>query len=388
MRHKNKFLISIFLIVVSIFIFGFDFFPHQNEYGKFVRVGDMHYPRSGHKAVLLQDGRVLIVGGGRKEAEIYDPKTKKFYLTGKMLKQHGTFTATLLNNGNVLITGYSKETELFDPKTETFKLAGNLNYPKNYHTATLLQDGRVLIVGGQLIDTEKDYNHQKFKFAEYSEIYNPNTGKFEKVSKLNIPRSRHASILLNNGNVLVVGGITYNERLSSAEIYDVKNNKFIKLENMNSIRVSPQLIKLENGKILIIAGYANSDIGNKNCTDRTCGWQREIEAFDPEKKRFEEFILNNISEPTSKATLLKNGTILFSAGSKSVHWYVVTTKTSTILYPEKNEIIKGPELNQKRADHTATLLNDGSVLISGGKTIENEKSLKISELFKPNNCNK
>ena len=78
--------------------------------------------RAGHTATLLPDGRVLIVGG------LHD------------LEQ---------NLDSALATA-----ELWDPATGTSSPAGTLADGRSYHTATLLQDGRVLIAGGGLATLE------------------------------------------------------------------------------------------------------------------------------------------------------------------------------------------------------------------------------------------
>src|SRR5580693_8256921 len=62
-------------------------------------------PRSGHSATLLPDGKVLIVGGMRrnqdfyKSAELYDPATGKFKQTGEMNERRVGHIAVLLPSG-------------------------------------------------------------------------------------------------------------------------------------------------------------------------------------------------------------------------------------------------------------------------------------------------
>lgn len=68
-------------------------------------------PRSGHSATLLSDGRVLIAGGMRRNqdfyrsAEMYDPVTNAFRLTGELNTQRVGHAAVLLRSGKVLIAG-------------------------------------------------------------------------------------------------------------------------------------------------------------------------------------------------------------------------------------------------------------------------------------------
>lgn len=127
--------------------------------GRFVAAGDMTRVRHKHEAVLLADGRVLILGGSDERdgdgayasAEIYDPVRGNFTATGNMnssrYKLQGT--AVLLSNGKVLVAGGANRAEVFDPSRNTFSYAaGNMETPRLFATATRLRNGQVLIVGG------------------------------------------------------------------------------------------------------------------------------------------------------------------------------------------------------------------------------------------------
>ena len=125
--------------------------------GTFSAAGSLQYARSAHTATLLQDGKVLIAGGYRDgnylaTAELYDPDTGTFSLTGSLQQARSSHTATLLPNGKVLIAGgycgYNTYTaELYDPSAGTFTATGILDR-RDRHTATLLPSGKVLIAGG------------------------------------------------------------------------------------------------------------------------------------------------------------------------------------------------------------------------------------------------
>jgi len=57
--------------------------------------------------------------------------------------------AVQLASGRLLIAGGSKEVEVFDPATGKFQLAaGQMNEPWHFMTETKLRDGRVLLAGG------------------------------------------------------------------------------------------------------------------------------------------------------------------------------------------------------------------------------------------------
>src|SRR5579862_3122961 len=93
---RPRFLTS--FLIVGIFAVGFttvaaafrSTVPAEPHLGKLAPAAPMLEPRSGHSATLLSDGRVLIAGGMRrnqdfyKSAELFDPATGKFQLTGEM----------------------------------------------------------------------------------------------------------------------------------------------------------------------------------------------------------------------------------------------------------------------------------------------------------------
>lgn len=127
--------------------------------GRFTRAADMTRIRHKHDAVLLADGRVLVLGGSDERdgqpaytsAEIYDPVANTFGATGNMnssrYKLQGT--AVLLSNGNVLVAGGASRAEVFDPSSNTFSYAaGDLETPRLFATATRLRNGQILITGG------------------------------------------------------------------------------------------------------------------------------------------------------------------------------------------------------------------------------------------------
>ena len=125
-------------------------------------------PRYQHTATLLNNGKVLITRGltystttpptisTLASAELYDPTTLAFAATSNMSAGRSAHTATLLNNGQILISGGAGTTgaelasvwELYDPTTGIFTATGSMSVGRAAHTATLLSNGKVLIAGG------------------------------------------------------------------------------------------------------------------------------------------------------------------------------------------------------------------------------------------------
>ena len=173
--------------------------------GTFVPTGSMTVARYNHTATLLLDGRVLIAGGGYgsiASAELYDPGTGSFVATGSMTTFRSSHTATLLPNGRVLIAGGGANpaglgiggtsAELYDPSTGSFVATGSMTSVRTHHTATLLQNGKVLMAGGN--DTAD------------AELYDPDTGRFAATGPMTMVRWNHTATLLASGTVLMAGG--------------------------------------------------------------------------------------------------------------------------------------------------------------------------------------
>lgn len=120
----------------------------------FSRAGDLQFDRAHHKAVRLQDGRVLIVGGQVGDgprvqtAEIYDPDTDTFSPAGTSVMD--PLAAQLLPSGRVFFVHRDNgNIALYNPDTQVFSPTGHSIGPWRYRpTVTLLDDGRVVIAGG------------------------------------------------------------------------------------------------------------------------------------------------------------------------------------------------------------------------------------------------
>jgi hypothetical protein len=172
----------------------------------------------GHTATLLQDGRVLIVGGFNP-AEIYDPMHNLFAPTGDLTYPRGGHTATLLQDGRVLIAGGINfgpaiveipQAELYDPISGIFSPTGDLIVPRGNHRATLLANGQVLLVGGTTGSN----------ILASVELYEPATGAFSLAGNMTMPRAAHVQIRLDSGDVLVAGGVDGSNTITStAELY-------------------------------------------------------------------------------------------------------------------------------------------------------------------------
>ncbi len=171
----------------------------------FVLTGSLNTARTEHTATLLNNGMVLIAGGGNSsglpsqcgavqsnDRDLHphrQPEHRAYLSHGDAAEQwHG---ADCGRRSTALAA------ELYNPATGTFTYTGSLNTAREYPTATLLNNGMVLIAGG--------YNGRG-AFIASAELYNPATGTFTYTGSLNTARYWHTATLLNNGMVLIAGG--------------------------------------------------------------------------------------------------------------------------------------------------------------------------------------
>src|SRR5215831_11251393 len=118
--------------------------------------GRLNSARFLHTATLLQNGMVLVTGGAPSaRSELYDPASGTSTGTGSLNSARYLHTATLLPNGMVLVAGGydsnfnpSASAELYDQASGTWTVTGSLNTARGSHTATLIENGRVLVAGG------------------------------------------------------------------------------------------------------------------------------------------------------------------------------------------------------------------------------------------------
>ena len=331
--------------------------------GTFTATGDMTTPRGGHTATLLADGTVLIVGGViagccpariLPAAELYDPRTGTFKATGDTTTPRSDHTATLLPDGRVLIAGGVStpnagpaSAELYDPATKTFTPTGDMTRARWGHAATLLLSGKVLIVGGFTDGTETDPTRIS------AELYDPSTGTFTPTGNMAEPGGGRAT-LLASGQVLITGYDWW--RFSPIhEIYDPSTGTF-SLTGTPSGSLEFTATPLMNGNVLLTYSPARG------------GLFAIAELYDPAAGIFtptENTTTTYVGGHT--ATLLSDGNVLLAGGTWSeVAPPIVFSAGAEIYDPVKGTFGRTGSMHANRWGHTATLLNDGRVLIAGG----------------------
>jgi type II secretory pathway pseudopilin PulG len=127
--------------------------------------------------------------------------------------------------------------------------------PRYLHSAVTLQDGRVFITGGYHVD-EATRQRGFVAPSANSQIFDPEKNEWSTAASMTHPRARHASVLLPDGRVAVLGGF-YTGPLDSAEIYDPSTNTWTKGTKLPQ-PMCDHTACLAQGRIIVSGGPAGS----------------------------------------------------------------------------------------------------------------------------------
>jgi N-acetylneuraminic acid mutarotase len=340
--------------------------------------GSMSTARVAFAAVLLTTGKVLVVGGGTTSAELFDPSTGTFGPTGPLNVARSGPTATLLTNGKVLVAGGCcasnglglSSAELYDPASGAFSPTGQLDMPRFGHTATLLPGGRVLVAGGAC--EVACYTQSFFNTLRTAELYDPSSGTWSHTGLMTTYRELHTATLLPNGNVLVAGGFTgcddqFCSDTSAVDLYDPASGTFAATGAMHVPRELHTATLLPGGNVLVAAGRNALTYGHG------AGQYASAELYNPSTGVWTG--TNPLPEPRvgQTATLLNDGQVLLAGGE---------TPSALLYQPSKGIWVETGAMHQQRSDHVAALLPSGDVLVAGGYAARQQPTA-TAEVYHP-----
>lgn len=356
--------------------------------GQVSAVPSLKDARQHHTATLLKDGRVVVVGGrgvdglsALASCELYTPKTNKWTSCAPLATARSHHAATALNDGRLLVTGGTTHesvdgqnrfvalasAELYDPKTNTWSPAAPMADARNGHTATLLLDDTVLVAGGA---------REQRQHLTSVERFDPKTNTWTREKPMDVARWLHAAVRDSEGDVVVVGGRSNAAQqgkgpgvsIADVERFEVKSGTWKALPPMNEPRQRTAVIAEPTGAGLIV-------IGGQTATSST----NYAETWSPgltEWKPFENHLSMSLSSHTG--TRLPSGDLVVIGGEPPNA--VDTTRVQRWVLASKTWCLAG-ELKTGRKQHTATLLDDGRVLVVGGTSSGLPE--KTAELWAP-----
>jgi len=182
--------------------------------------GGLNVQRDWPTATLLANGKVLVAGGG----VAYVPLPPPF------LDAHPELRPPY--SPAMIFRSYfpTNTAELYEPATGAWTLTGNLFEARYLHTATLLPNGRVLVADG-LYCVPFEYDECDVKKS--AEVYEPATGAWSFTDTPKLARVGHTSTRLPNGKILTVGGLNYSFDhflAVTSELFDPGSNQIQQAE--------------------------------------------------------------------------------------------------------------------------------------------------------------
>jgi len=291
--------------------------------------------------------------------------TGSWSLTARMPEGRKLHTATLLKDGRVLVAGgciQGKAAEqkcpsptavVYDPAANKWTPTGKMSAGHMYHTASLLSDGRVLVAAGCTASAGKEGCPSKV-----SEIYDPATNKWKMAKELDVAQANHAAAVLpdgpreicgdNCGKVLLVGSVS-----NPTELYDPRKDTWQVVEGPKD-DVNASATTLKNGNVLIVGGL---DAMYSPLTGKVA----KLKAAPPVTRLF------HSATPLPDGSVLVAGGLTFpdqNASSNRADLYVPGADPSD---PAGGSWRPVKNLYSARLNHRSALLQDGRVLVVGGR---------------------
>ncbi len=340
-------------------------FDHSSP--EFRLTGSMSVARVDATAVRLADGTVLIVGGwgfvgggapAFATAEIYDPRTGQFRMTGSMTQARTRASATLMRDGRVLVAGgyvvapinaggspdAIASAEVYDPASGTFTQVGPMHESRAGHGAVLLASGEVVVVGG-VGGTLKLTETSRTEIVRSTfERFDPATGRFTLATDpLPSPIGRPTIALLGDGRVLV--GNVSGPPSYQVLIYDPSSGA---VEATSQAGIAVEVAAgLRDGRVLVISG----------------GDHGESQVYDPNSDTFGPIV--SFERGPEQAVVTEGGGLVILFGRSSVEGSEVGNVDA--FDPVTGRIAKvGPMAVIRTSGFTATPLRDGTILVTGG----------------------
>jgi hypothetical protein len=338
-------------------------YPAVLDPGWTTTVNTLSDARRAHTATLLANGRVLVVGGEAgttasptylKTAELFDPSSNTFSPTSPMTTARSFHVAVRLANGNVLVAGGNgtsgvlPSSEVYDAGTGLFHSTGALVQKREKAQAALLGTNEVLLTGG--VDTDA---------LDAAELFDPTSEQWTATDRMQYKRVGHYLAPEPNGVPLVVGGSTSTTigDLLACELYENSVWSTNPALNMSQARDGFGAATFSNGKVLVAGGYqhgVNATLATAELFDGA-SWSPAGSLAGPRT-------LHTLTALPSGGAVAAGGVTLDATGSVASR-----LDTAEVYDPTSNAWFALPKLEAARSLHTATLLQDGRVLLVGGQ---------------------
>lgn len=290
--------------------------------------------------------------------------------------------ALLLNNGTVLTNSHYYFAKVYDPIDDTI-----IEYKGHGLTEGVmvkLNNGLVLLSGGW------SSGGAHFNTVMPFSLFNPQTNTLSRHIGAYPTKAGHTGTLLNNGNVLLTGGVRNTKIITiindpyisdtawlhgqkvdfftvfdSCYLFHPTDSSFTSTTTLHTARVFHKAVKLSNGNVLVVGGRDKDSRMLKTC-----------ELYNPLQASWTFTDSLPIALSRFQMLTLANGDIFLSGGfgkqgaSNQCFRYDIANNTWHKL----------ADMQHKRFNHTMTVLSSGKILVTGGA---NTEVLSSAELYNP-----
>lgn len=220
---------------------------------RWVTAPPLRHPRLGHRAVTLDDGRVLVAGGvdsdGRPLAsvEIWDPVARAWSAGQPLPIPLSEPALTRLANGDVLAAGGSQLSN---------DIAMALLWRKA--EARWVPAGSAAKLNQPVLLAASSEGAVRVFASSGTRLWRPLQGDRPSAHPNYLARERHAATVMNDGRILLSGGVRSRQFVDVAEVFDPDSGSFSITGRMNLARHSHQGLALSDGRVVVAGGWARS----------------------------------------------------------------------------------------------------------------------------------
>lgn len=225
--------------------------------------GELSRTRAYARAVALETGEILIVGGLDKHdagvtiatTEVFDPRTRRSTVLPQRVLGRINQQATAAWGGRVIVTGGTEwvgglwssvsRVDVYLPWSRQWLAGASMLQPRSDHGATSLLDGRVLVAGG----------NDDARILRSAEIYDPTRDVWAPAEPMPRARTQFSIATLPDGSVLVAGGFQGDGLMTRTTLlYEPRVDRWIEGPQMGEVRLNHSMVKLPNGDLLFFGG--------------------------------------------------------------------------------------------------------------------------------------
>ena len=316
-------------------------------------------PRAVHRSTTLQDGRVLFTGGcttpgcegvvDAASSVLFDPSSGTVQPGPSLLQPRLSHTATLLDDGRVLVVGgYGGEGHRrLDPSRcsipgLTRSLQCNLcAFPEPTTLPVCCPMVGCLLLAAAGLTVQR---------CAVLRFVDPATSTVAEGPDLPQPRTAQTATMFES-DVLLVGGITVSDdAVDSTVRYDSQKRRWIPGPSLDRARVKHAAVALPQGGVLVIGGSGSTE-SRDAFADTEVLWPGSHQ-FRPGPP-----LPDGRYKLTDAAAALSDGRVAVAGG---------TTLDVIDLAADSVEVVSSPSLGTPRAFQTINVVSKRTVLVAGG----------------------